>query len=164
MAKLLAKLVDVSIGYETTLIDEINQEIYSGDVIAVLGPSGIGKTTLLRTLAGLVRPISGIVELKVEHRGGLGYIPQRLGLISNMSVRSNVEMGARMRASRWLPPFFPLPKKLRPVVDNALHNFGLNDFIILSDSALLKPYAVYGLYSSSEFGYTPGLQTNWVEI
>ncbi|MEJ6530264.1 MAG: ABC transporter ATP-binding protein [Euryarchaeota archaeon] len=128
MAKLLAKLVDVSVGYETTLIDEINLEIYSGDVIAVLGPSGIGKTTLLRTLAGLVRPITGSVELKVKRRGGLGYIPQRLGLISNMSVRSNIEMGVRMHASKWLPPIFPLPKKLRPIVDKALRNFGLTDF------------------------------------
>lgn len=128
MAKLLAKLVDVSVGYETTLVDEINLEIYSGDVIAVLGPSGIGKTTLLRTLAGLVRPISGSVELKVKRRGGLGYIPQRLGLISNMSVRSNIEMGVRMHASKWLPPMLPLPKKLRPIVDKALHNFGLTDF------------------------------------
>ncbi len=99
MAKLLAKLVDVSVGYETTLIDEINLEIYSGDVIAVLGPSGIGKTILLRTLAGLVRPITGSVELKVKRRGGLGYIPQRLGLIRNMSVRSNIEMGVRIQRS-----------------------------------------------------------------
>ncbi|MGB1818903.1 MAG: ATP-binding cassette domain-containing protein, partial [Candidatus Poseidoniaceae archaeon] len=70
MEEVLVHLHDVSIGYSEALIENINVEISSGDVIAVLGPSGIGKTTLLRTIAGLVKPISGEIELAVEPRGG----------------------------------------------------------------------------------------------
>lgn len=128
MRTVLARLTDLSVGYEHPLVEGISLEINSGDVIAILGPSGIGKTTLLRTIAGLVRPISGSVELKVAQRGGLGYIPQRLGLIGNLSVKSNIEMGARMRTSKWYLPFLPLPKALRQTVDKAISNFGLEEF------------------------------------
>ena len=67
----------------------------SGEIISLIGPSGIGKTTLLRTIAGLVKPISGVIQCNVEKRGGLGYIPQRLGLVRHTSVYHNVDLGAR---------------------------------------------------------------------
>lgn len=121
----LAHLHEVSIGYVEPLVQDITIEIAAGDVIAILGPSGIGKTTLLRTIAGLVRPLSGDVELGVEPRGGLGYIPQRLGLVGNLSVRANVEMGARVRLSKWHLPFLPLPKDLNEEVTNCLESLGI---------------------------------------
>ena len=113
MEEVLVHLHDVAIGYDTPLIEDINIEVIAGDVIAVLGPSGIGKTTLLRTIAGLVRPLEGDVELAVPSRGGLGYIPQRLGLIGNLTVRDNVEMGTRVGLSRWHLPFIPVPAAQR---------------------------------------------------
>lgn len=70
-------------------------EVRSGEIIAVLGQSGIGKTTLIRTIAGLVQPRQGSVELNLPEHGGLGYIPQRLGLVRHASVYHNVNLGAR---------------------------------------------------------------------
>ena len=93
--KALLVLENLSIGYDAVLASEINARVHPGEVIAVLGPSGIGKTTLVRTIAGLVEPIDGDVELKVEKRGGLGYIPQKLGLVRHASVYHNVNLGAR---------------------------------------------------------------------
>ena len=77
------------------LASEISARINAGEVIAVLGPSGVGKTTLVRTIAGLIEPIGGRVELHVDKRGGLGYIPQKLGLVRHASVYHNVNLGAR---------------------------------------------------------------------
>ena len=93
--KALLVLEGISIGYNTVLASEISARVHPGEVIAVLGPSGIGKTTLIRTIAGLVEPIDGDVELNVEKRGGLGYIPQKLGLVRHASVYHNVNLGAR---------------------------------------------------------------------
>ena len=55
------ELRNLSVGYDEPLISDINMEISQGETIAILGPSGIGKTTLLRTIAGLIRPLDGEV-------------------------------------------------------------------------------------------------------
>ena len=86
----LMKLEKLSIGYEEPLISNINLTIYPGQIISIIGASGIGKTTLLRTIAGLVSPLDGSVKLNIKPRGGLGYIPQKLGLVHHASVRAPV--------------------------------------------------------------------------
>ena len=86
---------NLTIGYNEVLVSSINLIINPGEIISIVGPSGIGKTTLLRTIAGLVKPISGEIECNVAKRGGLGYIPQKLGLVRHTSVSHNVGLGAR---------------------------------------------------------------------
>ena len=95
----LATLENLSVGYDETLISKINMEIRPGEIISIVGSSGIGKTTLLRTIAGLVKPLEGSINLNVQQRGGLGYIPQKLGLIRHASVSHNVGLGARAGTS-----------------------------------------------------------------
>ena len=99
----LLVLKDVAIGYDSSvsLVNIPNLEVFPGEIVAIAGPSGIGKSTLLRTIAGLVSPISGQLEVcgttlpEAPPRGHLGYIPQKLGLVRHSSVRHNVELGAR---------------------------------------------------------------------
>ena len=102
----LLVLENLSIGYNAILASEISASINAGEVIAVLGPSGVGKTTLVRTIAGLIEPIDGRVDLHVDRRGGLGYIPQKLGLVRHASVYHNVnlELGQAspcFKATQW---------------------------------------------------------------
>ena len=66
MAEVLLSSRDLSIGYEYSLIEKANFEIKEGDVIALLGPSGIGKTTLLRTIFGAVEPLEGSILSNIE--------------------------------------------------------------------------------------------------
>ena len=94
---LIAK--NLTIGYEEPLASNLNLNVKSGEIISIEGPSGVGKTTLLRTIAGMVSPLSGTIECNVARRGGLGYIPQRLGLVRHTSVYHNVDLGARAGTS-----------------------------------------------------------------
>ena len=89
-------LNNLVIGYDAPLAKPITLDVHKGEIIAVLGPSGVGKTTLIRTIAGLVRPVDGSFDLRVKPRGGLGYIPQRLGLVRHATVAHNVSLGARL--------------------------------------------------------------------
>lgn len=95
MLEPLLKLSNLNVGFSEDLVRDVSLEVRSGEIIAVLGQSGIGKTTLIRTIAGLVQPRQGSVELNLPEHGGLGYIPQRLGLVRHASVYHNVNLGAR---------------------------------------------------------------------
>ena len=122
------ELRNLSVGYDEPLISDINMEISQGETIAILGPSGIGKTTLLRTIAGLIRPLEGEVIHDFPHRSGIGYIPQRLGLIRHSSVRSNVAIGARTRKPKWHPALFPLGSELNADIDSALAELSIEEY------------------------------------
>ena len=86
MPKELMNLNHLTVGFQAPLVSDLTTSINSGEIIAILGPSGIGKTTLIRTMAGLIVPLSGTIDNYAERRGGTGYIPQRLGLVRHMSV------------------------------------------------------------------------------
>ena len=125
-SELILSVENLAVGYDEELISEINLEINAGDVIAVVGPSGIGKTTLLRTIAGLVKPISGDIFCKAPKRGGIGYIPQKLGLVRHTSVYHNVDLGARSGSRLFSEPktWF---KRRSERVTTAVERMGLSD-------------------------------------
>ena len=91
----LLEIKNLSIGFNSALVTDIVARVLPGEIIAVLGPSGIGKTTLIRTIAGLIQPLEGQINLSIPKQGGMGYIPQRLGLVRHASVHHNVNLGAR---------------------------------------------------------------------
>lgn len=91
----LLEINNLSIGFNSALVTDIIARVLPGEIIAVLGPSGIGKTTLIRTIAGLIQPLEGQINLSIPKQGGMGYIPQRLGLVRHASVHHNVNLGAR---------------------------------------------------------------------
>ena len=75
--KSIIRLKDVTIGYDhdNPLVSISEMEVMPGEIVAIAGPSGIGKTTLLRTIAGLVPPISGMIDVcggERPKRGELG--------------------------------------------------------------------------------------------
>ncbi len=77
----LVEVRDVTFGYgQEVVLDHVSLEIGARDFLAVIGPNGGGKTTLLKAILGLVRPWSGEVAFNLpsgsDPRGRLGYVPQ----------------------------------------------------------------------------------------
>ena len=126
---------ELTIGYskKNPLVEIPRLEISSGEIIAITGPSGVGKTTLIRTISGLVRPLKGKVSLFGKpfgvrpKRGSLGYIPQRLGLVRHASVLHNVMLGARAGNSN---PYSIFPNsKIRDLCLDSIRRMGLSEKI-----------------------------------
>jgi ABC-type multidrug transport system fused ATPase/permease subunit len=81
-------------------LDDISVQILEGEFVAVVGPSGAGKTTLVDTILGIIEPSSGLVTLSgmnpleaiEKWQGAISYVPQEIW-ISNGSVRDNIALG-----------------------------------------------------------------------
>lgn len=93
----------VTFGYKenTTILDNINLTIPSGETIAFVGPSGEGKTTIIRLLLSLINPQEGTAALREEdiyeeftrdHRHLISYVPQGNTLFSG-TIRDNLKYG-----------------------------------------------------------------------
>jgi len=88
-------------------VDCVSLEVPEGSVMAVLGANGAGKTSLLRTVTGLVRPSSGrvtlagrdITRLPVEEivRLGMAHVPEGRGVIAELTVQENLRLGGLWR-------------------------------------------------------------------
>ena len=120
-------ITNASVGYskDDPLIQGISLTLKPGDIVAINGVSGIGKTTLLKTLAGLVRPINGDITIfgnKRTKRGEVGYIPQRLGLIRNSTVHHNVILGAMAGHTK---PWFPFSRDTKIHTKKAIEAMGI---------------------------------------
>ena len=98
---------NLRIGYSanSVLAQISNFNVESGDIVSIVGKSGIGKTTFLKTIANLVRPIGGKLTVFGKSperiRGRIGYIPQKLGLLKHDTVYGNVLQGAICHESIW---------------------------------------------------------------
>ena len=94
-------------------VDHVSLNVPAGSVTAVLGANGAGKTSLLRTITGLVKPASGKVEfadeditgLAVEDiaRRGLAHVPEGRGVIAELTVIENLRLGGLWRGREAAP-------------------------------------------------------------
>ena len=74
--KKLLEIKDLSAGYENQVVlENVSLTISTNDFIGVIGPNGGGKTTLIKTILGLVKPISGEMNLLISKKN-IGYLPQ----------------------------------------------------------------------------------------
>jgi branched-chain amino acid transport system ATP-binding protein len=94
-------------------VDHVSFEVPEGSVTAVLGANGAGKTSLLRTMTGLVRPSSGnvklggvdVTRLPVEEivRRGMAHVPEGRGVIAELTVQENLRLGGLWRGREAAP-------------------------------------------------------------
>lgn len=94
-------------------VDRVSLNVAEGSITAVLGANGAGKTSLLRTITGLVRPSSGrvtlggqdITRLAVEEivRRGLAHVPEGRGVIAELTVQENLRLGGLWRGREAAP-------------------------------------------------------------
>ena len=106
MSMITVKNLSAGYGFVNVLRD-ISLDITSGEIVAVLGSNGVGKTTLNNTLSGLIKPKSGevlfegksIVGASPETIVDLGmiHVPEGRKLFPNLSVRDNLELGSYRR-------------------------------------------------------------------
>jgi branched-chain amino acid transport system ATP-binding protein len=97
---------DVHVHYgESHVLRGISLSVRAGEAIGLLGRNGMGKTTLIRTMMGLLRASRGNITIRGQDatrappdrvaRWGLAYVPEGRGIFPNLSVRENLLVAAR---------------------------------------------------------------------
>ena len=94
----------VSSGYGSArILQNLSFSVERHEILAIVGRNGVGKTTLMKTLIGLLRLMDGTIEFKGESIGrfrpsrrahrGIAYVPQGRGIFNRMSVTENLVLG-----------------------------------------------------------------------
>lgn len=107
MAETILHMRDVRAGYGgKPVLQGVNLDVKEGEIAAVIGRNGVGKSTLMKTLIGLIGTMSGEIrfsgrdvgELEAFRRArlGIGYVPQGRDVFPRMSVRENLQVGEAM--------------------------------------------------------------------
>ena len=106
MAELLVEARGLHAYYGAShILHGVDFDVHRAEALGLMGRNGMGKTTLLKTLLGLVRARAGSVRVKGEDmtgapthrlaRRGIAYVPEGRGIFPNLSVRENLVMAAR---------------------------------------------------------------------
>jgi ABC-type branched-subunit amino acid transport system ATPase component len=102
---MLLEVKNINAGYGfLQILRDVSFNVDLGEYACIIGPNGAGKSTTMKTIAGLVRPMSGEIILNGENitglpgnkvaRKGIAYISEDMNLFTNMTVQENLFMGA----------------------------------------------------------------------
>ena len=107
----MLKVENLSVHYGMIqAVRDVSFEVNEGEVVSLIGANGAGKTTILRTLSGLVRPSAGKIEFLGKEiqklpaqkivAGGLSQVPEGRHVFPGLTVMENLEMGAFLKKDR----------------------------------------------------------------
>lgn len=97
------------------LTPALHLECPAGSLTAIVGANGSGKSSLLKVIAGLQKPLSGKVRLKVPHRGGVSFLPQQQHLDRQFPINLQELVAAGAWGRRYAPVL--RSQRLKTVLD-----------------------------------------------
>lgn len=115
----MLKVENLTSGYgRVMIVNDVNLEIKEGELISVIGRNGIGKTTLMKTIIGLLKAEKGnityldknITKEKSYERAwkGIGYVPQGHMVFQQLTVEENLKMGENINPIKGKKPNYDL--------------------------------------------------------
>lgn len=157
MAEALVTIQNLSKSFnkkKSPALDSISAELFPGRIIGLVGPDGAGKTTLIRLMAGLLKPTEGTVSVggfdtirdaESIHKM-IGYMPQKFGLYEDLSVMQNMTLYADLQGLHGAERDSTFKKlmdftKLQPFTDRLANNLsgGMKQKLGLACSLLCRP-------------------------
>lgn len=106
--QLMLQVKDLNVYYgESHILRDVDLSVPAGQMVCLIGRNGVGKTTLLKTIIGLLKPRTGTIILEGEvinskspdkrARLGIGYVPQGREVIPRLTVKENLLLGLEAR-------------------------------------------------------------------
>ena len=174
------KLLNVESAYgPIKAIRGVSLQVRRGEIATVLGANGAGKTTILKTISGIIDPRKGSIEFKGNDitardpafivQQGLSHVPEGRELFPLLSVRDNLLMGAYTRKDRdgvardmeGVYHYFPILRE-RALQDAGLLSGGQQQMLAISRALMANP--VLMLLDEPSLGLSPKLTKEIFEI
>ncbi|MHA1129606.1 MAG: metal ABC transporter ATP-binding protein [Candidatus Helarchaeota archaeon] len=134
---LLIEIQNLSVAYQSVIaLHDVNLNIHKGEHIGITGPNASGKTTLLKSILGIVKPFTGFVKIyhqnifksrlskKMRHK--IAYVPQSTAVERNFPAL--VEEVVMMGRYAQIGVFRPITPKDKAIVEDALRHMKLFEF------------------------------------
>jgi zinc transport system ATP-binding protein len=119
----LIQIKDLDAGYQgKPVLSKISLTIKEHDFLGIIGPNGGGKTTLLKILMGLMKPLKGSIEFSLD-RSSIGYLPQSNQLDESFPITVREVVASGLTQSLRLSP--RIKKTRKDQLDKTLHRAGL---------------------------------------
>ena len=110
---MLMSISGLSVAYgPIKALDGVSLEVAKGEIVSIIGANGAGKSTMLRTVAGLLKPLKGTILFREKEitrqrpdrivRQGICMVPEGRRIFPNLSVKENLELGGHTLRSREL--------------------------------------------------------------
>jgi branched-chain amino acid transport system ATP-binding protein len=107
----MLRVENLHAGYGATpILFGVSLEVHAGEAVALLGKNGMGKTTLMKTAMGFLRPSQGVIDFEGHRltgltpheiaRLGIGFVPENRRIFPGLTVRENLELGLSAVADR----------------------------------------------------------------
>ena len=104
----LLDVADISVSYGAiTALKGVSLSVGKGEVVALIGANGAGKTSTLRAVSGMLKPVAGHIRLRGQDvtglksnelvPKGLAHAPEGRGIFPNLTVQENLDLGAYLR-------------------------------------------------------------------
>ena len=174
------KLLNVESAYgPIKAIRGVSLQVRRGEIATVLGSNGAGKTTILKTISGIIDPRKGSIEFKGENitaqdpalivQRGLMHVPEGREVFPLLSVRDNLLMGAYTRADRdevardmeGVFALFPILRE-RAAQDAGLLSGGQQQMLAISRALMARPELI--LLDEPSLGLSPLLVEQMFEL
>jgi len=174
------KLLNVESAYgPIKAIRGVSLQVRRSEIATVLGSNGAGKTTILKTISGIIDPRKGSIEFKGEDitakdpalivQQGLSHVPEGREVFPLLSVRDNLQMGAYTRSDRdgvardmeTVFNYFPILRE-RAAQDAGLLSGGQQQMLAISRALMANPDLI--LLDEPSLGLSPKLTKEIFEI
>ncbi|MCD1259837.1 urea ABC transporter ATP-binding subunit UrtE [Paenibacillus athensensis] len=107
----MLSLQNIESGYgESTVVRNVNLQVEPGQIVCLMGRNGVGKTTLMKTIMGQLRPKTGSITYNgrdltslpsdLRAKAGIGYVPQGRDIFGQLTVEENLLLGLEAAADR----------------------------------------------------------------
>lgn len=107
-------------------LDNVSFDVEKGEILALIGENGAGKSTVIKTIAGAINPDSGTIIIdgkeynkltpSIAKEAGIGVVYQELNLVPSLSIAENIFLGDKVGSQKFMPDFKEMKERSEEIM------------------------------------------------